>query len=87
MFNIHVGYRELALSVHPITALCIVEFQNIIEHFLDSLAAHARMRIRFHYLYELVCFIFRMRVNIYRILKCQAFHTHYSFNLRNNPAR
>lgn len=50
----------------PLQLLCIVEFQNIIVHFLDSLAAHARMRIRFQYLYELVCFIiFRMRVNIY----------------------
>lgn len=42
MFNIYLGHRELALSVQSIIPLCIVEFENIIVHFLDSLPTWAR---------------------------------------------
>lgn len=58
IFNGHVEHEELVLGIHYNIALLYYRVQKgMIVCFLDSLADTAKMKISFHHLNELACFI------------------------------
>lgn len=78
------------LSVSPLLQRSVLHIWKLkIMYFLYALAACARMRIRLHYLNALVCFtvFLKWELTVFEYFRCQAFYTHYSFNLHSNPAR